>query len=160
LGPILYLCVYLAAFAWDTLALRDRVEVALIAWWATASHATHLLLAAGLCLPVAAVLLLHRQRPHGAVGRVVAIVLGAALAQVALHTYLYGKPSLSGKDRPPFLLARVIADGPGRSYLRQHCGELKLAICDYVERLPDNFGDFLWAPNGIWQTALLSRQDL
>ncbi len=44
------------------------------------------------------------------------IVLAAA-SQFALYSYLYGRPSLNG-DQPPFLTARIIADGPGRWYLK------------------------------------------
>jgi hypothetical protein len=71
---------------------------------------------------------------------------------MALHWYLYGEPSLNGK-RPPFLLARVIADGPGRWYLQQRCGDLHLAVCAHVHNLPDNVGDFLWGVDGIWLSS-------
>ena len=155
LGPVLYLSIYLLVFARETLSRTERVMVVLIAWWAVASHATHLMLAAGICILLALLLVLRRQlmyRRSRAVGEVAMIVLLATAAQVALHTYLYGEPSLNG-DRPPFLMARIIADGPGRWYLEQHCAEAKLAICDHVHDLPDNSDDFIWGANGIWQRA-------
>ena len=71
---------------------------------------------------------------------------------MALHAYLYGEPSLNGK-RAPFLMARVLIDGPGREYLRQHCGDAKLVICGYLNQLPTDTNDFLWKLDGIWQTA-------
>ena len=40
-------------------------------------------------------------------------------AQMALHGYLYGKPTLNG-ERPPYLMARIVADGPGRWYLEKN----------------------------------------
>jgi nitrate reductase NapE component len=86
------------------------------------------------------------------VGEVALIILFAAGAQVGLHTYLYGEPSLNG-ERPPFLMARVISDGPGRWYLEQNCGRVKFAICDYVQNLPSESDDFIWGENGIWQNA-------
>jgi hypothetical protein len=48
-------------------------------------------------------------------------------------------------------MARVIADGPGDWYLEHHCGQVKLTICDYVDELPMDTDDFLWAADGIWQ---------
>jgi hypothetical protein len=37
--------------------------------------------------------------------------------------------------------------------LEQHCGQAKLTICDYVDELPMDTDDFLWAADGIWQRA-------
>jgi hypothetical protein len=154
LGPVLYLCVYLLVFARDTLTRPDHVAVVLIAWWGVASHATHLMLAAGLCVLLALLVLCRQflQARWKAVGEVAMIVLLAAAAQLALHDYLYGEPSLNG-DRPPFLMARVIADGPGRWYLEQHCAEVKFAICDHVHNLSGDPDNFLWGADGIWQNA-------
>ena len=80
------------------------------------------------------------------------IVLFAAASQLVLHNYLYGEPSLNG-ERPPFLMARIIADGPGLWYLQQHCGEVKFVLCDHLHDLPESPDDFLWGANGIWQNA-------
>src|SRR5207245_2332349 len=80
------------------------------------------------------------------------VVICAAAAQVAVHTYLFGEPSLNGQ-RPPFVMARMIADGPGRWYLRQHCLALHVEICRHSRDLPDNVDDFLWSAHGIWQSA-------
>jgi hypothetical protein len=155
LGPVLYLCIYLLVFARDDLTRADHVAVFLIAWWAVASHATHLMLAAGLCALLALLLALRRPFMHArwkAVGEVALVIFLAAAAQLALNDYLYGEPSLNG-DRPPFLMARIIADGPGRWYLEQHCPEVKFAICDHVHDLPSDPDVFLWGANGIWQNT-------
>jgi hypothetical protein len=85
-------------------------------------------------------------------------VLAAAGAQVALNTYLYGEPSLRGKG-PAFLMARIVGDGPGKWYLQRHCGQVKLAICDRVDELPNSAGDFLWADEGIWINSSLEEQE-
>jgi hypothetical protein len=86
------------------------------------------------------------------------IVMVAAASQLALHAYLYGKPSLVG-DAPPFLTARLIADGPGRWYLQRNCPEIQLALCGYVEDLPTDSDEFLWNPKGLWPTAAASGGD-
>ena len=155
LAPALCLAIYLLIFARDTLSPIERIAVILIAWWGIASHASHLLLAVWMCLALAAFLFLQKRlirRSFRTVAPLVWIVIAAALSQLTLHAYLYGTPSLNG-DRPPFLMARIIADGPGKTYLQQHCANLDWAICDHVNNLPDNEDDFFWAENGIWQTA-------
>jgi hypothetical protein len=86
------------------------------------------------------------------IAEVAMIVLIAAAAHLALHAFLYGKPSLNGK-RAPFLMARVIADGPGRFYLQQHCDDMKLMICRYLPDIPNDVNEFLWNLDGIWQRA-------
>ncbi len=155
LGPLLYLSIYLLVFARETLARGERILLYLISWWAITSHATHLLLAAGLCMFLALLLAVDRRnfrRRIRPVLEVAAIIALAAASQLVLYSYLYGKPSLNG-EQPPFLTARIIADGPGRWYLEKHCGELKWAICDHVHNLPNDPDEFLWGADGIYQSA-------
>src|SRR5215469_17796755 len=59
LGPVLYLSIYLLVFAGETLSRREHLALVLIAWWAVASHATHLILASGLCVLLVPVLVLQ-----------------------------------------------------------------------------------------------------
>ncbi|HXZ20178.1 MAG TPA: hypothetical protein VEG63_09530 [Candidatus Acidoferrales bacterium] len=161
LGPLLWLAIYLLIFARDTLSSYERGTVALVACWAAASHISHLVLAAGICLLLVILRLLQcpqvNNRMRG-IAEAAAIVLVAAVVQLALHAYLYGKASLEGES-PPYLAARVIADGPGRWYLKNHCGEIRLALCASVGELPDNTDEFLWDPNGIWPTAAREGDD-
>ena len=156
LGPLLYLCIYLLVFARDTLSRPERIAVAVVAGWAVASHATHLMLGAGICLLLAALWAIFRKGFMSgrlkALGEVAAIVTLAAIAQLALNSYLYGKPSLNG-ERPPFLTARLIADGPGRWYLEQHCSETKFAGCGRVLDLGHDSDQFLWADDGVWRMS-------
>ncbi len=160
-GPVLYLAIYLLVFAPETLSRAERWAVVLIAWWSVTSHVTHLMLAVGLCVLFVVVLALRRQlapRALRPVGTVAMIALFAAVALAALHTYLYGKPSINGQ-RPPFVMARMIADGPGRWYLHRHCPALHVAICAHSHELPDNVDDFLWSAKSIWQRASLAEQE-
>jgi hypothetical protein len=160
LAPLLYLGIYLLVFARESLSRVERWALILIAWWAVASHATHLMIASGMCILLAAMmvcrcrLIRHRWK---AVGELAMIVLLAAVAQVALNAYLYGVPTLNG-ERMPFLMARVIVDGPGRWYLEQHCAEVKFAVCEDVHNLPTSTDDFLWGADGIWQRASDEKQ--
>jgi hypothetical protein len=155
LGPLLYLSIYLLLFARDSLTRAERLTLYPIAVWAIVSHATHMMLAAGLCVMLALPLLWNRRefrRRLRPLCEVAAMIALAAAAQFSLNDYLYGKPSLNG-ERPPFLTARIIADGPGRWYLEKHCGQLNWVICDHVRSLTDDPDNFLWAPDGIYQKA-------
>jgi hypothetical protein len=155
LGPLVYLCIYLLVFGRDTLSRNARLILIPIAWWGIVSHASHLILAAGLCILLALLLVLRFQWMRGrwkAVGEAAVIVLLAAVSQLALHAYLYGKPSLNG-ERPPFLVARVIADGPGLWYLQQHCPDAKFVLCDHLQELPQDPDVFLWGEKGVWADA-------
>jgi hypothetical protein len=160
LGSLLYLALYLLAFAKETLSRLERWVLYFIVWWGVASHASHLIVSSALCLFLAVVLMLRRQ-PLRRVFRTsgeAAVVIGlAAASQLALNIYLYGQPSLNG-ERPPFPMARVIADGPGRWYLERNCKELNWSICNHVHSLTADPDNFLWAPDGIWQSATDDEQ--
>lgn len=160
LGPVLYLCVYLLVFARAALSSGERWGLAAISCWAVAAHSTHLLLAFGIFV-LLLLLWLGRwpsimSRAHGII-TVGFVLLVAAGAQVAVHAYVYGNASLFG-NHMPYLTARVVADGPGRWYLRQHCTELHWAICEDVNSLPDNDDDFLWGDGGVWNTSSPAKQ--
>jgi hypothetical protein len=160
LGPALYFTFYLLVFARETLSPRERLGISAIACWAVTSHATHMMLAVGLSI-VLVLVLFAQQRPKrqilssaAEVGSILAI---AAAAQLVLHGYLYGKPSLNG-ERPPYLMARVIADGTGRKYLEQHCAEQRWTLCAHVQNLAGDADHFLWDTDGGWGGASLNEQ--
>jgi hypothetical protein len=88
------------------------------------------------------------------------VVVLAAASQMALHGRIYGRATLFGY-RPPFLMARFLADGPAREFLQQHCAGSSWVICRHVGHLPEFEWMFLWKPDGIWQTSSLEeRQEL
>lgn len=158
LGPLVCLCLYLLVFARESLTRGERLAVAAFAWWGATSHLTHLMLAVGLCalLVLLAPLGRFEMRRHWRGVWDAALVTGlAAAGQLALNGYLYHRLSLS-PEAPPYVMARVIGDGPGRWYLEQHCwagSGFRFTLCDYTAKLSDNADDFLWGPHGVWPTA-------
>jgi hypothetical protein len=155
LGPLLYLSFYLLAFARDTLSRTERWGLYLIAVWGITAHTSHMLLAAGLfVLLVLFAAFEHRPfwRRLRSLGELAAIIAVAAAAQMALHGYLYGKPTLNG-IRPPYLMARIVADGTGRLYLEKNCPRLQWAVCNHISQFTDNPDDFLWETNGAYEDA-------
>lgn len=56
---------------------------------------------------------------------------------------------------PPFLSARLIADGPGYRYLETHCAPPAFLLCNYRDRMPQPSDIMLWSENsreGIFST--------
>jgi hypothetical protein len=158
LGAILYLAIYLLVFARESISKPERIALCVVACWAAASHATHLMLG-GIVLVGLIVLLVYRpMRKHiRGIAEVAVILIFAALSQIALNAYLYGQPVLDAR-RPPYLMARVLGDGTGRDYLQTHCPQAKLVLCDSVDHLPQNDDEFLWAEGSIWTTASPAKQ--
>lgn len=72
--------------------------------------------------------------------------------------YKAGVETITGNEirNAPYLAGRVIADGPGKRYLEEHCEDSSFAVCafsgvDYVDH-----NDFLWGGFGAtrnWTTA-------
>jgi hypothetical protein len=62
--------------------------------------------------------------------------------------------------RPPFLTARLIADGPGYRLLISHCTAERFEVCRYSDRTPHDSDLFLWSqgPEGVFMTADLESQ--
>jgi hypothetical protein len=159
-GPLLYLAFFLLVFARESLSRAERVTAGGIACWAVTCHSTHLILATGLCAVLTGVIVVQRrplQRIVQAAGEMAGILAVAAAAQLALYGYLYGTPSLNG-ERPPYLMARMVADGTGRKYLEQHCGEDRWALCGRLQNLAGDADHFLWDADGGWGGASAEEQ--
>ncbi len=163
LGALLYLAIYLLVFARRTLSRAERWGLSLLVIWAITAHSTHLMLAIGLCFLLTLLLLWPRNwfprgrrlRPASSLtglAQIALLIVIAVAAQLALHAYLYGHATLNG-NHPPYLMARIVADGPGALYLQQNCAHLDWAICASAGHLPDNDDDFLWSDGGVWAGA-------
>jgi hypothetical protein len=82
---------------------------------------------------------------------IVAVVLALALAAAGEAAFTQSVKKVMGiyPIRPPFLMARLIADGPGTAYLRANCPQAGFTICRYLDRLwagnpSDRSEAFLW----------------
>jgi len=154
LGPLVYLSLFLLVFAADRLDRTSRWALAAVAVWGIMAHTTHLLtsfavlLALALCYPLAKRVQGHRVGYAFACGAFIA----AILLQTTTHRLLYGLWTVNG-EQPPYLMSRIIADGTGAMYLRNHCAQLRWQVCRSVDHLPKTDTEFLWQPGGIWASA-------
>jgi hypothetical protein len=151
---------------WDVLKLRDRIFVSTIILYSALTHTSHLLLLVCLTLLFSCVsfivegrAILSSSTPRRAMilfALVVAGVLGG-------RAFSYGVRYTIGVDpiQPPFLMARVIADGPGYQFLRKNCATKPYVICNYIDRLPTPSDPFLWSTNsgaGIFNVVDLATR--
>ena len=63
-------------------------------------------------------------------------------------------------SRPPDLMARIIADGPGAVYLRHRCPQASFLACKFVDRLSQNSDQFLWSDDGVYSPATISERPM
>jgi hypothetical protein len=156
-----YIAFFLLIFRREFTTRHERWLLSAVAVWGMLAHTTHWLVAAGLCVLLALLSLTPWTELRGRrrqIGMAAALIVIAVLSQVALHRFLYGKASLNGPS-PPYLMARVIADGTGARYLQEHCGTLNWVICKHVDTLPRDAEAFLWADKGVWTPAFPAERE-
>ena len=111
-------------------------------------HSSHVLLL--LCLmAVGLALAAAMKAPRASMLRFGALATAAAVLAIGLGA-LYGAAIKwkTGDEfrRPPFLMARVLADGPGRAYLRASCRQgAPWAICRFRNLPLDDSDHILWS---------------
>jgi putative flippase GtrA len=133
---------------WDRLARWERIALGLLLGAAMTFHTSHMLATIALLVAGVAVFLLMRAPRLTALASgaaVFAAVLGALIANAA---YREGVLLKTGDEmrRPPFLAMRVIADGPGREYLRYACDHgATYVLCQFRKLELTNSQDMLWS---------------
>jgi hypothetical protein len=137
LAPVTVLALFLLAYE------RARWSVTAVAAFAIAAHLSHLVVAA-CCLGVVLTL---RPRAFARAGVPLAVTLALLLATNFVG---FGRVGVSPFGAI-FGLARLVADGPAKTYLEENCPEAGYQMCAWVGRFPTNSDDFLWNPSGpIW----------
>lgn len=158
-GSVALLLVYR-----DRLTRTEQAGVAGLIVISALLHATILVLAAALAATAAAAAACIsprlRRRLAGRAGLTAAVVFAAGLLAFGLQGAV--NASLGQVEgQPPFLAARVLADGAGRLELKAACrsDDAPWALCRY-RRLPlDNSEDVLWAVEpgrGVFNVATLA----
>ncbi|QXQ06642.1 hypothetical protein KX816_00725 [Sphingosinicellaceae bacterium] len=157
-APLAVIMAALLLTSADRLGRGTRTAVALLLGYAYAVHTTHVLV--GVVLLGTAWPLLRWQGVARPVAAARMAVVGLALMLGVLVNSGYGAwVQYSTGDplrRPPFLVARVLADGPGRDYLRAACAHATpYTLCRFKHAPLDNSDEILWddPPNGIFNVS-------
>jgi hypothetical protein len=130
------------------LSRLETAGVVLVLTFAYAVHATHTLTALAAVVP-ATLLFWWFKAPRGQVVRGYALVLLAMVLAVMTGWLYEGAFALRTGMKlhhPPFLMARVLADGPGRAYLHKVCKgpDNPYVICRAVQAPLTRSDDILW----------------
>jgi len=162
--PDIYAAVAVACaallFAYaDRMSSLERVGLAAVLAASAAFHATHLAVAAALTLVgIGATHFLSSEKRllRSRALLATASALGVAVAlQFAFDTAARAVLGASPK-RPPFLMGRLLADGPGRLYLDSVCPETAtFLVCAYRNGSFETSDQFLW---GVFQTLPVEQR--
>ena len=145
---LLVIGAVLLLFYRDELSLAEKIGVCVIGGATLAFHGSHPLLMAAMMV-VGACLALLMKAPKAAIRGYVQIAgVGIISAVVALFVYAEAVYLHTGDHlrRPPFMMALVISDGPGRTYLRESCPQgAKWVICPFRNLPLKNSDQILWS---------------
>ena len=159
-AAVLALAAAVLLFYRGSLARWELAGAWLLLFAACLFHSSHVLLLAalgGTGLVLAALM----KAPRGAMLRFGGFAAGAILLAVALGA-LYGAAVKwhTGDElrRPPFLMARVLADGPGRAYLRASCAQgTPWVVCRFRNLPLDDSDHILWSARR--ETGVFNRSN-
>ena len=161
LMPDVFAAIAILAIANLFILYPRQNRMTLLLWFlllavALVSHASHVLLTVCLIALGGCFALFRRGLISLAgmaiAGAAVAVALIGELAFSMTVERMYGVPPL----RPPFLMAQVLADEPGYTYLKSQCPAARLKLCDFVHVLPQPADVLLWSKDpakGIYSTS-------
>lgn len=143
----------------EHLSWQERVGCLVLLALCAAFHRSCLITVAALAICAVAALVfvgLDARRIAGRVGTVAAALAIAGMAPAAFDI-AYKRDTGLSRIAPPFLMARVLADGPGRTYLAAFCpGGASPTLCAMAKRAFKTEGDILWNTDpavGIYQAS-------
>ncbi|HEY0107098.1 MAG TPA: hypothetical protein VGB91_13525 [Rhizomicrobium sp.] len=149
---VVALAFYVLAFHDADLGTARRVLLFLVAAIAIACHSSHVALAAGLLVALAAMRLAPKAwieanglpRPRIAFAAA-SVVL--ALATIYAANYAFTRQVFFSRSGAIFLEARLMEDGLIAPVLDRDCPAAHYAICPYKDRLPSRADTWLWTPS-------------
>lgn len=133
-----------AIVGWRRLTRWERIGLAALLILSGMVHSSHVLVLFGLAGIALVLMLCTKIQAAPALALMMfAGVSGIAGEQLFIHAvnYRLGEAPV----RPPFLTARLIADGPGLRLLKKRCPAIGLEACRYLDRMPRDSDTFLWS---------------
>ena len=145
---------------WHKLRLHDKICVLAIPLLSVLFHTSHLLLLGFIELALAGMYLIKRRTDFARMifAPVLCLMAIIVLGIVGELGFSYATKLVVGVEptRPPFLMARIIDDGPGYRFLKMNCPDKRYTACNYIDRLPTTAEDFLWSldrSKGVYNLA-------
>ncbi len=139
--------VLMTVFA-DRLSWLEKAGVFAVLAFAYVVHTSHMLTAIAAIVPAVIVLLwLKAPRRQVLVGVMLCVAaMGGAVLSSKLYFDAFKTRTGTVMHRPPFLMARVLADGPGRAYLHKVCKgpDNPYVLCRAIDAPLSRSDDILW----------------
>jgi hypothetical protein len=133
---------------WDRLATPSRVLIVILLVFSLSVHRANLLALVGLAATGVAWLVWVRAPLRSRVERTAVIVGAAAAAWLVVALAFVPINHRAGETMrdPPFLMARILADGPGRVYLQHACAHgSPLVLCRFSGLPLEDSDTLLWS---------------
>lgn len=133
---------------WERYGRLSRTALAVLLAVSMTFHTSHVLDVAAVLGMAAVVYWFFRANAWRVAAPVLTVVLALVGAFSATAIYKEAVKLKTGDEmrRPPFMAMRVIADGPGREYLRYACDRgAKFVLCQFKNLPLDNSQDLLWS---------------
>jgi hypothetical protein len=146
---VLVLCFFLLAFCHQRLRPAELKYILALTVVAATVHFSHIPLAAGLLLMTVLIRIACRKRRQIPPPDLILPALAIAVALVLMMAVNYSTLGVAAfsVDGYAFQLARLVADGQAVGYLREACPQRRYALCEYIDRLPNDSDKFLWSPD-------------
>lgn len=132
----------------DRVGRGERWALAALTVFALGVHTSHILMAVVLVAAGGAILLALRTSRRTIVRRLALLTALIVAAGLANSVYGIGIRLSTGERlrNQPFLTARLLADGPGRDYLRHACaGGADYTLCRFAHKPLADSEDILWS---------------
>ena len=158
-APLIVLATAHLAVLWPVLRKWERIFWIAILAGGLLVHSANLLILGGLLALCVAFRWIGLSFSLRGIAVTAAILAAAASYEVAFPKAVQHATG-TAPIRPPFITARIVADGPGYDYLVKSCPHSGFLLCRHVDRLPLHSDVFLWgmAPGpGMFST--LSAED-
>lgn len=147
---------------WQNHSVPARIFLTVAVALSCMFHNSHILLVFLILVISAAVQVFTRipdfMRSASVIAASIIIGLGAIVATSIATERNLGKRLAS----PPFLTARVLADGPGVAYLADSCPNSGFVLCARLDHLPVDSDTFLWSTDperGIYKSLSFPERE-
>jgi len=145
------------------LSIGSKLTILVILAFSVLAHSTHFLLLAAVTTVFAVLWLLKPDRNEPWLRKMVMPTAALAIGVIGMVTWGLAVTVGYGATlmHRPFLTAHLTDMGPGTKYLQESCPESGFALCDYKDRLPMDWSDFLFEPSpetGVFGAAPVGVQ--
>lgn len=144
---IAILCMALLLAASDELGWGEKLGVWALMTASISFHRSNLAVAAALVVTGTLLLMIagRPKRPLLLSGAAVVAALGLIVAGGAAYKSMLERDMGIRSGSPPFLMARILADGVGRDYLAKNCpGGVAPTLCPFRDQALDDANVILW----------------